>query len=83
MIVAHQVTVNCMRYLIERLDEAQILEIDRMGDVPNCGVTSYEFDQAASRHGKLVRRLDNFVSPLQEAGAPVTVEPDVPAGAKP
>ena len=40
LIVAHQVTVNCMRYLLERLDEAQILEIDRLGDVPNCGITS-------------------------------------------
>ena len=82
LIVAHQVTVNCMRYLLERLDEAQILEIDRLGDVPNCGVTSYEFDPAAGSHGKLVRRLENFVSPLREAGAPVTSEPDVPAAPK-
>ena len=82
LIVAHQVTVNCMRYLLERLDEAQILEIDRLGDVPNCGVTSYEFDAAAGSHGKLVRRLENFVSPLREAGAPVTSEPDVPAAPK-
>ena len=44
LIVAHQVIVNCMRYLLERLDEAQILTIDRRADVPNCGVTSYEFD---------------------------------------
>ena len=43
-----------MRYLLERLDEAQILEIDRLADVPNCGVTSYEFDPAAGSHGKLV-----------------------------
>ena len=83
LIVAHQVTVNCMRYLLERLDEAQILEIDRLADVPNCGVTAYEFDPSAGRRGKLVRRLENFVSPLLEAGAPVTAEPDVPAAAKP
>ena len=83
LIVAHQVTVNCMRYLIERLDEAQILEIDARADVPNCGVTSYEFDPAAGRHGKLVRQLENFVSPLREAGAPVTAAPDVPAAPKP
>ena len=82
LVVAHQVTVNCMRYLLERLDEAQILEIDRMADVPNCGVTSYEFDPAAGSHGKLVRKLENFVSPLLEAGAPVTSEPDVPAAPK-
>ena len=82
LIVAHQVTVSCMRYLLERMDEAQILAIDRMGDVPNCGVTSYEFDPAAGHHGKLVRRLENVVSPLREAGAPVTAAPDVPVAAK-
>jgi len=83
LIVAHQVTVNCMRYLLERLDEAQILAIDRLGDVPNCGVTSYEFDPAAGHHGKLVLALENFVSPLQQAGAPVTAAPDAAVAAKP
>ena len=83
LVVAHQVTVNCMRYLLERLDEAQILEIDRHADVPNCGVTAYEFDPSAGRRGKLVRLLENFVSPLREAGAPVTAAPDVPAAPKP
>jgi broad specificity phosphatase PhoE len=82
LVVAHQVIVNCMRYLLERLDEAQILEIDRQADVPNCGVTSYEFDPARGRHGKLVLRQVNFVSPLREAGAPITVEPDVPGAPK-
>jgi broad specificity phosphatase PhoE len=83
LIVAHQVTVSCMRYLLERLDETQILDIDRRADVPNCGVTSYEFDPAAGRHGKLVRDLENFVSPLRQAGAAVTAEPDAPVAAKP
>jgi len=78
LVVAHQVIVNCLRYLLERLDEDQILAIDRLGDVPNCGVTSYAFDARAGRHGKLVLQLENFVSPLREAGAPVTAEPDLP-----
>jgi broad specificity phosphatase PhoE len=82
LVVAHQVTVNCMRYLLERLDEAQILAIDAEADVPNCAVTSYEFDPALGRHGKLAPRLVNFVSPLTAAGAPVTAEPDVPAAPK-
>ena len=30
LIVGHQVIVNCFRYLFERMDERQILEIDRM-----------------------------------------------------
>jgi broad specificity phosphatase PhoE len=82
LIVAHQVTVSCLRYLLERLNEAEILDIDRQADVPNCGVTSYEFDPTLGRHGKLARRLVNFVAPLVEAGAPVTAEPDVPAAPK-
>ena len=83
LVVAHQVTVNCFRYLLERLNEAEILDIDRHADVPNCGVTSYEFDPALGRHGKLAPRLVSFVQPLTEAGEPVTDEPDVPAAPKP
>ncbi len=79
LIVGHQVIVNCFRYLLERLDEQTILAIDRANDVPNCGVTSYEFDPARGRNGKLVLRLVNFVAPLRQEGAPVTVEPDVQA----
>ena len=82
LVVAHQVIVNCLRYLLERLDEDQILAIDRLGDVPNCGITSYAFDARAGRHGKLVLQLENFVSPLREAGAPVTAEPDLPVAPK-
>ena len=82
LIVAHQVIVNCMRYLFERMSEAQIMAIDRAADVPNCAVTSYTFDPRAGRAGKLVLQLVNFVAPLEEAGAPVTAAPDVPAAPK-
>jgi broad specificity phosphatase PhoE len=69
LIVAHQVIVNCFRYLLERMDEAAILEQDRLGDVPNCSVTSYSFDPSLGKRGKLAPRLVNFVAPL-EARAP-------------
>lgn len=82
LIVAHQVIVNCFRYLIERLDEASILAFDRAGDVPNCSVTSYAFDPEAGKRGKLVVRLVNFVAPLEATGTPVTVSKDVPAAPK-
>jgi broad specificity phosphatase PhoE len=82
LIVGHQVTVNCLRYLFERMSEQQILDIDRQADVPNCSVTSYAFDATAGRKGKLVLRLVNFVAPLQQAGTPVTTAPDVPAAPK-
>lgn len=77
LIVAHQVTVNCFRYLFEHLTEAQILEFDRSGDVPNCSVTSYEFDPEAGKRGDLALRLVNFVAPLEETGTPVTAAKDV------
>nr|WP_314623548.1 histidine phosphatase family protein [uncultured Noviherbaspirillum sp.] len=82
VVVGHQVIVNCFRYLLERMDEQTILETDRQGDVPNCSVTSYEFDRTLGRKGKLAPRLVNFIAPLLEAGAPVTSEPDVPAAPK-
>ena len=80
LVVAHQVIVNCMRYLLENLDESQILAIDKMGDVPNCALTSYRRDAAA---GQLVPDLVNFLAPLLDSGAPVTAAPDVPAAPKP
>jgi broad specificity phosphatase PhoE len=83
LIIAHQVIVNCFRYLFERLDEQRILDIDRAADVPNCSVTSYEFDPTRGRSGKLMPGLVNFVVPLEESHTPVTAEPDVPAAAKP
>jgi len=80
LVIAHQVTVNCLRYLLENMDEAQILAIDRQGDVPNCSVTSYEYDPLSDT---MVHDLVNFIAPLREAGAPVTVEPDALAAPKP
>ena len=82
LIVGHQVTVNCFRYLLERLDEPTILEYDRNGDVPNCSVTSYSFDPNQGKRGKLALKLVNFVAPLEAAGTPVTVPKDVPAAPK-
>jgi broad specificity phosphatase PhoE len=82
LIVGHQVIVNCFRYLFERMTETEVLALDREADVPNCGVTFYEFDPAHGTKGKLVLRFANFVAPLVEGGAPVTSAPDVPAAPK-
>lgn len=78
LIVTHEVVVMCFRYLIEELDEASILEIDRKGDIVNCGVTEYELDPSASQAvgGKLKLARYNFAAPLEEQGAPVTSAPD-------
>jgi broad specificity phosphatase PhoE len=82
LIVAHQVIVNCFRYLFERLDEAAILQADREGDVPNCSVTSYVFDPTRGKRGKLALVLVNFVAPLEATGTPVTAGKDQPAAPK-
>ena len=75
LIVAHQVVVLCMRYLLENLDEAQILAIDAEGDVANCAVTEYHAQTPESPHG-LNLVIYNFVAPLEREGAPVTSAPD-------
>ncbi len=83
LVVGHQVIVNCMRYLLEHLDEAAILAIDREGDVPNCAVTSYR--TVASHEPAEAFKLDlvNFLAPLEQAHTPVTAAPDAPVAAKP
>lgn len=77
LVVAHQVIVLCMRYLIEEMDEATILDIDAQGDVANCGVTAYTLED-----DRLVLAKYNFTAPLEREGAPVTAEPDAPAAAR-
>lgn len=82
LLVCHSVVVLCMRYLLEHMTEEQILAIDRAEEVANCSVTSYRYDAAAQPRGILKLELFNFVAPLEEAGAPVTSEPDARVGAK-
>lgn len=82
LIVAHQVTVNCFRYLFERMNEKAILDFDRAGDVPNCSVTSYEYDPTLGKGGHLALRLVNFVAPLEATGTPVTASKDLPSAPK-
>ena len=82
LLVCHSVVILCFRYLLERLTEEQILDIDRASEVANCSVTSYAFDPERGRRGKLVLRGFNFTAPLEEAGEPVTTEPDAPVAHK-
>jgi broad specificity phosphatase PhoE len=46
MIVAHEVVIYCLRYIIENMDEHAILAIDAAGDIPNCSLTEYALDPA-------------------------------------
>lgn len=71
MIVAHDVVVMCMRYIIEGLTEAEILAIDRVKDVANCGVTEYRLADDDTG-GRLVLERYNVTAPLEFGGAEVT-----------
>ena len=82
LIVCHQVVVLCLRYILEEMDEAGILAIDKQGAVLNCGVCEYAFepDDAAQCEPKLVAY--NFAAPLIEEHAPITSEPDAMVAAR-
>jgi len=82
LIVCHQVVVLCLRYILEEMDEAQILGIDKQGEVLNCGVCEYGFepDDASLCVPKLIRY--NFAAPLIEEDAPITSEPDAVVAAR-
>jgi probable phosphoglycerate mutase len=82
LIVAHQVVVLCMRYLLEDMNEEEILAIDAVGDVANCAVTEYVFDPGKRGTGGLALRRYNFVAPLTREGAPVTSDPDANVAAR-
>lgn len=82
LIVCHQVVVLCFRYILEEMDEAGILRVDKEAGVLNCGVCEYAFEPDDER--ACVPRLAryNFAAPLLEEQAPLTAEPDEIRGAR-
>lgn len=82
MIVAHQVVVLCLRYVIERLSEEELLAIDRAGDVANCSVTEYAFDPDGAGDGVLRLVRYNAIEAVAASPATITAAPDEMVGAK-
>jgi probable phosphoglycerate mutase len=82
LIVAHQVVVLCLRYILETLDEEQILAIDREGDVANCSVTQYRFDPTLGATGKLRLERYNYTVPVEDEAVPVTAAKDASTGVR-
>src|SRR3546814_14606867 len=82
MIFTHQVVVLCLRYIIEEMDEAQILAIDRAGDVANCAITDYRYDPRAGKSGGLVLQRYNVTSPFAADATDVTTQPEALPGAR-
>ena len=58
LIVTHEVVVRCFRYILEYLNEPEILAIDAASDVENGAITSYEFD---AERNKFTLKLDNYL----------------------
>jgi len=82
LVVCHQVVVLCMRYVLEELDEAQILSIDREADVLNCGICAYDFEPDASGLCTPMLALWNHDTPLEVEGASKTSAPDAMTGSR-
>lgn len=82
LVVAHQVVVLCLRYLLETMTEAEILGIDAEAEVVNCSVTEYDYVAQEGTSGRLALERYNFVAPVAQGGAPVTAEPDANVAAR-
>ena len=83
LIVAHQVVVLCLRYVIDGLSEEEILAIDREADVANCSITEYRFDPDKGADGGLELVRYNAVAHLERAAAAtVTTEPERTQGVR-
>jgi 2,3-bisphosphoglycerate-dependent phosphoglycerate mutase len=74
--------VLCFRYILEELDEATILGIDKQSEVLNCGIAAYLFEPDAEGLCVPALELWNHGAPLEAEGAPKTSAPDAMAGTR-
>ncbi|PRY27431.1 histidine phosphatase family protein [Pseudosporangium ferrugineum] len=74
LLFGHEATVLLVRYLAERLSEAELMEVAHATTVANCSISSWR------RHGGALRaELFNEVVHLHREGAPATRQEDVDA----
>jgi probable phosphoglycerate mutase len=73
VITCHQVTVLCMRYLLEQLSENELLAINAQGEIANCSVTEYRYEPNNDPSVMALKRY-NYVAPLARSGAEITAE---------
>jgi probable phosphoglycerate mutase len=78
LIVAHQIVVLSLRYIVEGLTEAEVLDIDARGQVANGSITAFVAPVGAGE--TMTLSVYNDVTPLRSAEEAVTSAPDVPAG---
>ena len=82
LVVCHQVVVLCFRYILEGLDEQQILQIDKEADVLNCGICAYDFEPDANGLSEPELSMWNYDAPLDADGAEKTSAPDALTGSR-
>jgi len=78
LVVTHEVAIKMTRYVVERLDEAAVLELDRGAELANCSLTTYVRERGGDRRRPFRLVAYNDVEPLGNEGAPVTRAPDEP-----
>jgi broad specificity phosphatase PhoE len=78
LIVAHEVVIVMMRYLIDNLTETQALALSRDEPLANCSLTTYETDGS----GALALDLTGWTAPLEDEGTTVTEAHDAPVAAR-
>jgi broad specificity phosphatase PhoE len=81
LVVTHQVVVLCVRYVLEHMDEAQLLRLDAAGRVANCALTSYARNRDPDAAEEFTLLAFNDTKPI-EGDAPVTAAPDAPVAAR-
>ena len=69
LVVAHEVVIYVFRYVLERLGEVELLELNRETELANCSVTTYDAATDA---------LELVAFDVRPENVPETVEPDVP-----
>ena len=69
LVVAHEVVIYVFRYVLERLGEAELLQLNRETELANCSVTTYDSTGDA---------LELVAFDMRPERVPETVEPDVP-----
>jgi broad specificity phosphatase PhoE len=71
-IFSHQAVIMSFRLVLDGLDEQQLLELDHTTPVANCSLTTY----GRSDTGELTLASYDETAALDQAGAPITHEPD-------
>jgi broad specificity phosphatase PhoE len=77
LVVAHQAVIMVCRYVLEGLDERELMDLDRREQIANASLTRYD----AGPRGSWVLREFNHVDHILVEDEDVTEEPDAAAGA--